>query len=442
VTAVSDRSGEGLRETRRHALDAGEAVGDLRVPQFTLEVVEGAPPLRLTSSGDVCAIGAHEKNDFVLASDTVSRFHCEIRVDDDGAWVVDVGSRNGTFVDGLRVREALLRPGSLLRLGEAVVRYAPSAATVGIPLSERTELGGLVGRSMPMRRVFGLLERAAASDATILIGGETGTGKTAAARAVHELSARRDAPFGVVDCASIAPSLLESELFGHERGAFTGADQARVGALEAASGGTVFLDEIGELPMDLQPKLLRFLDERSVRPVGATRRRQVDVRIVAATHRSLRLLVNEGSFRSDLYYRLAVVEVTLPPLRARPEDLDLLVDRIAQELALEDALRERLVSPASLRELASKSWPGNVRELRNTIERRAVLGADAPLDDEIRHGPSAPYAVARREALERFERSYVEALLAEHGGNVARAADAAGLDRTYLNRLLRRHRGR
>jgi two-component system response regulator GlrR len=430
---------EGVRETRQHTLEPSTTLASLHVPQFVLEVLEGAEPRRHVSHGDVCSIGAHEKNDLVLRSDTVSRFHCEIRIQDDRAWLIDVGSRNGTYLDGIEIREAALRPGSLLRLGEAVIRYEPSASTVGIPLSDRVELCGLVGRSMAMRRAFGLIERAAASDATVLLGGETGTGKTAAARAIHELSARRDAPFGVVDCASIAPSLLESELFGHERGAFTGAEQARVGALEAADGGTVFMDEIGEMPLDLQPKLLRFLDERSIRPVGATKRRQIDVRIVAATHRSLRALVNESLFRSDLYYRLAVVELALPPLRARLEDLPLLIENICEDLAVDDALRARLVSPGALRELAAKAWPGNVRELRNTIERRAVLGGDLPVETEHVER-AAPYAIARRDALELFERSYVDALLAEHAGNVARAADAAGLDRTYLYRLIRRHR--
>jgi DNA-binding NtrC family response regulator len=281
-----------------------------------------------------------------------------------------------------------------------------------------------------MRAVFALFERAAQSKATLLVEGETGTGKEAAAESVHRASERRDGPFVVVDCGALPPHLLESELFGHEKGAFTGAQSRRLGAFETANGGTLFLDEIGELALDLQPKLLRVLERQEVKRVGSDRFVKVDVRVIAATHRNLRSDVNNRRFRSDLFYRLAVLVVTLPPLRERVEDLPSLIEDLLGQLGAA-AEAERLRTPAFMAELAAHRWPGNVRELRNYLERSLALGGsdDAP----------APAARSYKQAKEQWERAYVAELLRAADGNVTAAARDAGLDRAAFYRLLWRH---
>jgi DNA-binding NtrC family response regulator len=275
--------------------------------------------------------------------------------------------------------------------------------------------------------------------------GETGTGKELAAQSIHEASARRDAPFVVVDCSTLTAQLIESELFGHERGAFTGAHERRVGAFEAANGGTVFLDEIGEMPLELQPKLLRVLEARAVRRLGGSDTVPVDVRVIAATHRDLRREVNEARFRADLYFRLAVAQVRLPPLRERPTDIPMLVRTLLERLGAPSHVADELLRPESLSRLQHAAWPGNVRELKNAIERHLVLDEPLPADDpsapEADLGtfdPNVPFAAARRRLLEKFERRYLRALLEHHGGNVPKAARAAGIDRTHVYRLLRK----
>jgi transcriptional regulator with PAS, ATPase and Fis domain len=315
-----------------------------------------------------------------------------------------------------------------------------------LPLSAKDAFGSLVGRSVPMRRMFEILERVAGTDATVLMEGETGTGKEAAAESLHRESARRDGPFVVVDCAAIPSELLESELFGHERGAFTGATTARTGVFEMASGGTLFLDEIGELSLDLQPKLLRALESREIKRVGGDRAVPVDVRIVAATNRSLRAEVNDKRFRSDLYYRLAVVELRLPPLRERAEDLPLLVEALLSSLgASHHPESKKLRSAPFLADLGRHAWPGNVRELRNYMERCIALGETAPLGAES-SGPidglpdlKRPLKVAREQWTRAFERRYVEGMLQKHDNNVTAAAREAGVDRMYFYRLLWRY---
>jgi DNA-binding NtrC family response regulator len=299
-----------------------------------------------------------------------------------------------------------------------------------------------------MRRAFALLERAATSDATVLLEGETGTGKEVAAESIHMESARRDGPFVVVDCAAIPQELLESELFGHEKGSFTGAMSAREGAFEAASGGTIFLDEIGELGLDLQPRLLRVLERKQVKKVGSNRYVPVDVRVVAATNRNLWREVNERRFRSDLYYRLAVVEVRLPPLRERREDLAKLVEHLLSTLgAAGSEGATSLVTDSFLAELARHEWHGNVRELRNYLERCLALRERLPLGQDAVDAPAhgdlpdvnQPLKIARERWTRILERRYVEAVLARHGGNVAAAAREAGVDRMHFYRLLWRY---
>ncbi len=309
-----------------------EMLGTRReVQRIHFEGVEGTEAT-FVSSGDRCTIGSHPSNDFVLDARTVSRFHCEIRLEEGGARIVDLGSRNGTRVDGVHVNDAWLRDGSVVRLGQVAVRVRLGEDTSPLRLSPARSFGGLVGASAAMRAAYAVLERGAQGDSTLLIEGETGTGKEEAARAVHFASERHEQPFVVVDCSAISANLVESEFFGHVKGAFTGAEATRPGAFEAADGGTVFLDEIGELPLDLQPKLLRVIEQRSVQHLGSSQARPVDVRIIAATNRDLRAEVNAGRFRSDLYFRLAVIRVELPPLRRRPDDIPAIARRLLDGL--------------------------------------------------------------------------------------------------------------
>ncbi|HXU71992.1 MAG TPA: sigma 54-interacting transcriptional regulator [Polyangia bacterium] len=411
------------------------------VRECRLTVIDGGDGAVHALGGERTVVGAHPSADVELTDAAMSKFHCEIRIADGTPVVRDLGSTNGTFVEGVPVLEAPLRHGAVLTLGRTRLRFDVGPRDLEIPLSERDRFGRLYGRSVAMRSAFAQLERAAGSDTTVLLQGETGTGKDLAAESIHQESARRDGPFIVVDCAALPPSLLEDELFGHERGAFTGADSARVGAFEAAAGGTVFLDEIGELALDLQPKLLRVLERRDVQRIGATRRLPVDVRIIAATNRNLKAEVNARRFRSDLYFRIAVLVVTLPPLRERTSDVPLLVDGILGDLGARDlpaaaALRTGELLP----ELMRHGWPGNVRELRNYVESLLVRVEHAPSSppDEPAIDVSQPLRAVRDRWIRWVERRYLERLLAEHDNNVSAAARAAGIDRVHLHRLLSR----
>jgi two-component system response regulator GlrR len=423
-------------------IDPDERPTHAVVPRFWLVVSKGPDTgATFTSAGERAVIGTHESADFVLHDETVSRFHCEIDRSAGTAVVRDLGSRNGTVVDGVSILAGHLRGGSTLSFGRTELRFELHNDPVMVPLSESDRFGTMRGGSVAMRRAFALLERAAASDATVLLEGETGTGKEIAAESIHAESARRDGPFIVVDCGAIPPDLLESEFFGHEKGAFTGAQAARAGAFEAADGGTIFLDEIGELALELQPKLLRALERKQIKRVGATRYAPVDVRIVAATNRSLRTEVNERRFRSDLYYRLAVLEVRLPPLRERTEDLPLLIDHLLASLAApESAAAAKLRSPAVLAHLVRQRWVGNVRELRNYLERCLAMDDAVPLGAVPDDASGAidfdqPLKIARERWTRAFERRYVEEMLRRHDGKMAAAARAAGVDRMHFYRL-------
>jgi transcriptional regulator with PAS, ATPase and Fis domain len=344
-----------------------------------------------------------------------------------------------------------------VKFGDDEPRTATSEAPTQVRenlLAEPTRFGVMVGKSAPMRALFSTLTKAAASDATVLLEGETGTGKEASAEAIHRASPRRDGPFVVIDCGAIPSQLLESELFGSERGSYTGAIASRAGAFEAASGGTIFLDEIGELHLDLQPKILRALERRQVKRVGSTEYHPVDLRVIAATNRSLRTEVEAKRFRSDLYYRLAVVRIKLPPLRERIADLPLLVDHVLTTLGVaDDPDSEAYRDPEFSQRLLRFAWPGNIRQLRNHIERCVALGDPSlpptldtcppppalglPVSQQI--DSSEPLRVARERFMSHFERSYLGAVLARHENNVAAAARAAGVDRIHFYRLLWKH---
>ncbi len=420
-------------------------------------------------------VGAQSGCDLVLKDRLVSGHHFEIVLDETGYRLRDLDSTNGTFIAGHRVRDAYLNPGTVIYAGESRLRFEPLDQSVTVELSRRDRFGDMVGGSVAMRALYARLERIAPTDASLLITGETGSGKELVAEAVHQHSPRASGPFVVVDCGSIPDNLIASELFGHERGAFTGAVTSYAGAFERAHGGTIFLDEIGELPLELQPNMLGVLERRQVRRLGSSRSVPLDLRVIAATNRDLASEMNRGTFRSDLYYRLAVVQARVPPLRERPDDIPLLVGHFLELLAAGGAQLPPL-SRETLDSLRQHRFPGNVRELRNLIERSVILAevgiepdrealvAGAPGEPAAERGggealaepgeePAAPgghpvvqmevdeavpYRMAKQRLLADFDSRYLKQLLRRHSGNVSRAARAAGLDRMTVHKMLQR----
>ncbi|HVK71108.1 MAG TPA: sigma 54-interacting transcriptional regulator [Polyangium sp.] len=427
------------------------------IGRFRLQITAGPDRgVERVSDGAELSVGTAAGNHLVLTDGAVSRHHCVITVTDRGFLVRDLGSRNGTRVTGFRVEGAYLAPGAVLGIGKSTLRFDPLPDEIVEPLADEERYGRILGQSMAMRRLFAALPRIAASDSTVLIEGETGTGKGLLAEVIHQKSARAQGPFVVIDCSAIPPTLIEAELFGYMRGAFTTALQSRAGAFEAAAGGTVFLDELGELPIDMQPKLLRALEERVVRRIGSLDPVKLDVRVIAATNRDLRQEVNRGTFRSDLYYRLNIVRIRLPPLRERREDIPPLVAHFYEQFARSgDPL-----PPAELVAAFTKQdWLGNVRELRAAVERailmedqelwfEATLGAAPGSEPKAAAPPSVDYEddlalgsfrAAKERAVARWERGYIETLVRQSGGNLSRAARSAHMDRNHLRELLRRH---
>jgi DNA-binding NtrC family response regulator len=400
--------------------------------------------------GERIRVGSHRSNELLVSDRLVSRFHCVLSLDR-GSWTVtDTGSLNGTMLSGVRVRDAILPPGDCeLSLGDSVVRVTQLSPEKVCRVPELSRFGELRGRTLAMRQVFSVLDRVASSEVTVLVQGESGTGKELVANELVRRSPRAKRPFLTLDCGSISPNLVESELFGHVKGAFTGADRGRIGAFEGAHGGTLFLDEIGEMPLEMQPKLLRALENREIRRAGENEARKVDVRVIAATNRNLEREVNRGRFREDLYFRLSVFTVRLPPLRERTEDIPDLVRAFLERMGSSE--NERLFTPQIYAELARHDWPGNVRELRNYIERAIVLqdaveaSRGGPVEEDsvavAMPGVSidAPFKTAKEQLISEFERKYLEQLMAWAGGNVSRASRKAKLDRMYLHRLLHRY---
>ena len=376
------------------------------------------------------SVGSEKGCDLLLSDETVSRRHLIIELHPGEVLVRDLNSRNGTQYLGARISTARVPLGGSILVGKTTLQLRPE--TSELPFSERQELGGLIGASGAMRRLFTQIERLAAVDSTVLLEGETGVGKGAVARALHGLSPRAERPLAVFDCGAVAPTLIETALFGQVKGAYTGADRDRPGAVAAAEGGTLLLDEVGELPPDLQPKLLRLLEEREYRPVGSAQPRRADIRVIAATNRRLMAEVTAGRFRRDLYYRLAVAELEVPPLRNRPEDIPLLAVHFAKEIAGFEVAFE----PATVAAFQCSSWPGNVRELRNAVERVLTLGS---LPEPSVALADASFISARDEALRRFEHDYLVSLLAKHKGEVVAAAKSAKLARSHFYRLLTRN---
>ncbi len=451
----------------------------LRLRRCKLEVV-GGPDAGLIREFEspIIRVGARRGVDLELTDSKVSGVHFEIRLDERGYRLRDLESTNGTWVGGHRVMDMYVNPGTIVGAGGSKIRFEPLDDSVELALASTDRYAGMIGRSVKMRELFARLERIAATDATVLVTGETGTGKELVAEGVHEGSPRKDGPFVVLDCGAIPPNLVESELFGHERGAFTGATSNYAGAFERAHQGTLFLDEIGELPLDLQPKLLRVLERKEVRRIGGSKVIQADMRVVAATNRDLAVEVNRGRFREDLFYRLAVARVHVPPLRERKEDIPLLVEHFLATIPGGEKMKLR---KETIDLMLKHDWPGNVRELRNVIERAVLLseapgseaslrrsylpgmtpsvgaaGAAPPPEGKTPSGPTGsgvasgpppmrvpidvdiPFKVAKQEITEEFERRYIKALLERHGGNISAAARAAGIDRMSIHKILNR----
>jgi DNA-binding NtrC family response regulator len=434
------------------------ASGILLERSFRLRVVSGPDQGKqhMLDEGTTM-VGTHVDNDLVLTDATVSRYHLEIRVRRDGIEVRDLETTNGTKHGGARIGSVVLSGAARLRLGKHTeMDVEPVDRDVELGEWSGDRFGDVLGTTPPMKRLFALLAKAAPTEATILLQGETGTGKEAIAEAVHRHSRRAKGPFVVVDCGSIPHELIASELFGHAKGSFTGAGADKQGLIEAANHGTLFLDEIGELALDLQPQLLRVLDRRQVRRVGETQSVDVDIRVIAATHRDLRAMVKAGQFREDLYYRLAVVATYVPPLRDRKADIPALATWFAEKMGRGSFAQ----SPALLEQLQRHDWPGNVRELRNVVDRALSLGDAALADlgdgaaprpaspggDEAIHKRQSnpdvlemPFKEAKAQLVEAFERDYLSALLARHHGNISRAAAEAGIDRNYIHRLVKKY---
>lgn len=399
-----------------------------------------ATPSAFRLASGKCVVGAGAGSDVVVASTTVSRAHVELVLAPEGVEVRDLGSRNGTFYLGQRIEKITLTLGSRFTIGDTVIALEPDAESLQVLGSRDTGYRGLVGVSAAMRRLFATLLRLEGSLINVLIEGESGVGKELVARALHEGSSLGNRRMVVVNCGAIPRELILSELFGHRRGSFTSAVENRVGAFEAADGGTLFFDEIGELPLDVQPALLRALEAGEVQPVGETTPRRVRVRVLAATNRDLQEEVRAGRFREDLFYRLAVLRLPISPLRERPEDIEPLARLFAAGLGVPELPAE------FLDQLGNHAWPGNARELRNAVQTFVALGtlpsATPPLSPALENAfvqsidLRRPYAEQKELVTEQFARVYLTRLLAETGGNQSEAARVSGLDRTYLGRLL------
>ncbi len=442
------------------------------------------PSQEWTFDKEEIRIGSMEDNDIVLADDTVSRYHCRIIQDDTSYILVDNASTNGTFVNKVRVREAFLKPGCTIGVGQSQLKFNAREEEVQIVPSRADRCAGLIGGNSKMREIYSIIEKIAPTATTVVIDGETGTGKEVVAQAIHSLSPRSRNELVVFDCGAVPPNLIESELFGHEKGSFTGAMMSREGLFELADGGTLFLDELGELPIDLQPKLLRVLESREVRRVGGAKAQKVDVRIIAATNRNLEDEVRAGRFRQDLFYRLSVVRLHLPSLHARADDIPLLVSHFLEHGSYNRQPNGQQRASAFSREamvaLQNYPWPGNVRELVNVVERAVSFCEQSTIDlsdlpDYIRTAKAPPREAAPvqkrassvpaaaslaaqppptpeellavgitfKDAKERwvttFERDYILQMLRRNNGNISHAARHADIDRKYFRKLMKKY---
>ncbi len=399
--------------------------------------IDGLQPSRvLVGQSAVCSLR--------LTDSAVSRRHAALEVSGSFLHLVDLGSTNGTRVSGVRVADALLEGGESVEMGATMLRVVRGPAPAEVNLPTIHQFGRMLGYSREMRRLYETIARIAQSNVPVIIEGETGTGKEALAEAIHEEGPRVDGPFLVFDCTAVAPSIAETELFGHERGAFTGAVAARRGIFEQAQGGTLLIDEIGDLDISLQSKLLRAIERGEIRRMGGDRTLKVDVRMIAATRRDLDDAVLRGRFRDDLYHRLAVARIDLPPLRERKGDITMLAHHFAKELG-------GALPAAVITQWENYPWPGNVRELRNAVSRYLALGQDIDLSRRVSADPEEdpiarvireelPFVQAKQRVVDEFEQRYLTHVLDAHGGNVSKAAAASGIGRRYFHMILARAR--
>jgi DNA-binding NtrC family response regulator len=394
-------------------------------PTVDIEVLAGTSVVqRFTCSEGVARIGSSVPCELVIADPAVSGHHATVSLTHHGIRVVDVGSRNGTWYLGARVHDATIAPWGAVRVGQTFLRFCPRLVTN--PSEQRS--GGLLYASAAMQQLMWAVQRAAESDSPVLIVGETGVGKESIARLLHTGSRRKEAPMVVVDCGSLQGDLADGDLFGHSRGAFTGAQVERVGAIESSNKGTLLLDGIEEMHSALQPKLLRVLEHRQFSRLGENTLRSADFRLVATASVDLANLIEEKRFRQDLYHRIAVIVLRVPPLRERREDIAILADAFA-------AARGQRLTVAQRAELESRDWPGNVRQLKNEIERMSTGVALAP-GNAPRVESRAPLSLSLRDAL---ELKFLRELMARHQGNVTRASIEAQLSRSQMHRLLKKH---
>lgn len=432
---------------------------------------------------EVIKLGAMDDNDVVIRDDTASRYHCKIVQEETGYVLVDLESTNGTFVNGVRIREVFLHPGCTIAVGQKTLQFQARDEQVEIRPSTANHCGYLIGGHPRMREIYSIIEKIAPTATTVVIEGKTGTGKEVVAQTIHSLSPRAHNEMIVFDCSAVPANLIESELFGHEKGSFTGAVMSRQGLFEMADGGTLFLDELGELPLELQPKLLRVLEQREIRRVGSSKRIKIDVRIIAATNRNLKEEVRERRFRQDLYYRLSVVKLTLPTLRERANDIPLLSEHLlatgVYNRASDGSQRTYGISPDAMACLKAYHWPGNVRELVNVLERAVSFVEGGLIDVEdlseqvresvampttsgrtraptavsatpmtgirspLGHEPVFQNGVGFKDAKERwvssFEQEFIRGLLERHNGNISHAAREADIDRKYFRKLMKKY---
>ena len=446
--------------TRTILLDDGDEKLELR--KYSIRVNSGANAgLTQVGAGRRLEIGSSPENGLCLDDPLVSRFHAEIEVGPRGYLLRDRESKNGTWVHGLQVGSVFLEDGTVFKLGDTECEFKLENEAVEVRFSGKNKFGKMLGKSLAMREIFALLERVAPTDATVLIEGESGTGKELVAEGIHVSSPRAKGPFIVVDCSAIARDIIESELFGHVKGAFTGASGSRKGAFEAANGGTLFLDELGELPIDLQPKLLRALEKREVKPVGGNETLKTNVRIVAATNRNLQQEVKDGNFREDLYYRFAVIKVELPPLRERPDDIPMLVEAFLEQAAQLTGRTGVDIAYKTMEKLKRHRWPGNVRELKNFVERAVLLTQGDQIETKFLNSQeiptqetsvdmgsdsmaktaldeNLPFKDAKSRMIEEFEVAYWRGLLERTDGNISKAARIAGVHRKSVEYILKK----
>jgi len=382
-------------------------------------------------------LGTHPQSDIVIDDDYVSRQHCKLVLKDDATLLVDLGSTNGTFVDDVRIDKIALNGKGAFKIGKTNVIFERVALQEQITPSEKTQMGDMLGTSRSMREVFGLISKAAPAEITVCIVGESGTGKDLAAKELHKQSARKGKPFIALNCGALPPTIIESMLFGHERGAFTGAVEQHPGVFEQADGGTLFLDEIGEMDIGLQTRLLRVLEDGSVRRLGGKQDISVNVRLVVATHRDLKQLIAEEMFREDLFYRLYVIPLHLPPLRDRRDDIPQLAEHFLSIHAPKG--RKIQLAESAVEKLMEHDWPGNVRELKNTLARTIIMAhGDLIKDDDVMF-ISSPYSTPRKESLVGQERDAIVAALKKARGNKTKAAKHLKIARSTISYKIGRY---